>query len=282
MAALDADVLRAALGDSAAALLERIETFAEIDSTNSYLAGLPPPAAGRCHVVYADHQTAGRGRRDRRWHSESGKSLCLSVAWQFEPVPDDLPALTLAHGAAIVHALTRIGAEGLGIKWPNDILVGDAKLGGVLTETQVRGAEGVTVVTGVGINLEPVAVDLSAGGWSGAVASLDDATSDGPDRLHIAVAVIEAMVAAFDNFAELGLDAFRERYERYDALVGRDVDVETPDGLLVGTVLGIDEQGALLVNVHGETRRVIAGSIRRVSDDEAAANAGQPTGTGGA
>ena len=264
MATPEPEVLSAALNDRVSALLETIETFDEIDSTNTHLAKAPPPAPGRGRVAWAEHQTNGRGRRDNRWHSQPGKSLCLSIAWQFATPPDELPALTLALGAAIVHSLTRIGGRTLGLKWPNDILAGDAKLGGILTESQARGAGGVTVVAGIGLNLAPVEVDLSAGGWSGAIASLDTATGDGPDRLHVAVAVIESMVDAFQNFADLGLAAFRERYEQYDVLCGREIEIETPAGLLDGIALGIDSSGALLLDTGSETERVVTGSIRRL------------------
>lgn len=274
MAATEPAVLKAALNERVSSLLDSVETFDEIDSTNTYLAAAPPPAAGRGRIAWAEHQTAGRGRRDNRWHSEPGKSLCLSIAWQFATPPDGLPALTLAQGAAIVHALTRIGARGLGIKWPNDILAGDAKLGGILTEAQVRGAKGTTVVTGIGLNLAPVAVDLSAGGWSGAISSLEAATEGGPERLHVAVAVIEAIIDSFENFAEFGLDAFRERYDRYDALAGRDVEIDTGDGIRSGRVTGIDREGALLLEVDGEETRVVSGSIRRIGAAVAVRSAG--------
>jgi len=270
MAVLDATVLRAALHERAASRLDRIETFDEIDSTNSYLANKPPPGPGRGHLAYADHQTAGRGRQERRWQSEPGRSLCLSIAWRFESLPEHLPALTLAHGAAVVHALNRIGATGLKIKWPNDILLGNAKLGGILTETQFKGADDVVAVTGIGINLEPVEVDLSAGGWSGAISSLEAATEGGFERLHVAVAVIEAMTDAFDTYGLHGLDAFRERYETHDALVGREVEVDAGDGRLEGRVQGIDATGALLLDTGDTTERIVTGSIRRIPDSAAA------------
>ncbi len=266
MAALDPAALRAALPDSPSAKLDRIETFAEIDSTNSYLAGQPPPERGRAHVALADHQTAGRGRRGNRWRSAPGRSLCLSMAYRFEVTPGELPALTLSQGAAIVSALAALGARDLRLKWPNDILHGDAKLGGILTETQVRAADDVTVVTGVGLNLTPVEVDFSAGGWSGAASSLDAATSGGPDRLRVAAAVIEAMIETFTMFAAHGFAAFQAVYERHDALLGRDIEIDTPEGGFEGTVCGIDATGALLLDTAGGTERIVTGSIKRLAE----------------
>ena len=270
MAALDPAALRAALAESASGRLDRIETFDEIDSTNSYLASQPPPDPGRGHVALADHQTAGRGRHGNQWRSIPGRSLCLSMAYRFETTPGELPALTLSQGAAIVSALAALGAQGLRLKWPNDILHGDAKLGGILTETQVRAADNVTVVTGVGVNLAPVEVDLSAGGWSGAVSSLDAATSEGPDQLRVAVGVIESMVDTFATFAEHGFAAFHDAYVRHDALLGRSIEIDTPEGELEGTVRGVDTTGALLLDTDGSTARVVTGSIRRLVEPASA------------
>jgi BirA family biotin operon repressor/biotin-[acetyl-CoA-carboxylase] ligase len=264
MAALDPAALRAALADGASEQLDRIEAFDEIDSTNTHLGKQPPPRRGRGHVAIAAHQTAGRGRHGNRWQSAPGKSLCLSMAYRFESAPSGLPALTLSQGVAVISALAALGARDLKLKWPNDILHGDAKLGGILTETQVRAADDVTVVTGVGVNLSPVEVDLSAGGWSGSVSSLDAATSDGPDQLRVAAAVIDSMIDAFVTFAQHGFAAFHEAYVRHDALLGRGIEIDTPDGNFVGTVNGIDPSGALLLDADSATTRVVTGSIQRL------------------
>lgn len=270
MAALDPAALRAALNDDVSEQIDRIETFDEIDSTNSHLRKQPPPRPGCGHVAIAAHQTAGRGRRGNRWQSAPGKSLCLSMAYRFAATPGGLPALTLSQGVAVVSALASLGATDLKLKWPNDILHGDAKLGGILTETQVRAADDVTVVTGVGVNLSPVEVELSAGGWSGSVSSLDAATSDGPDQLRVASAVIESMINAFVTFAQHGFAAFHDAYIRHDALLGRGIEIDTPDGQFRGTVSGIDASGALLLDIDSRTTRVVTGSIQRLLEPASA------------
>ena len=109
MTELDAATIRQSL--SAAANLEHIEVFARIDSTNTYLMDQPAPMPGHFRVAIADHQTAGRGRRDRSWISEPGKSLCLSLSYRFVETPPDLPALTLALGVGVAECLTGIGQD---------------------------------------------------------------------------------------------------------------------------------------------------------------------------
>ncbi|MDJ0939283.1 MAG: biotin--[acetyl-CoA-carboxylase] ligase [Woeseiaceae bacterium] len=264
MAAFDSDAIRSALNERVAGRLQRIDAFEQIDSTNTFLIGEAAPEPGRCKVAITDHQTAGRGRRDNRWHSEPGRSLCLSMAYRFDATPASLPTLTLAQGVGIVRSLVELGASELRLKWPNDIVLSKAKLGGILTETQFRDQNSVTVVTGVGINLAPVAVDLSEGGWSGAIASLDAATTGGPDRFRVAVAVIEAMADTFVEFEREGFASFRDEFKRYDGLEGSHVEMDVEDGELTGQVLGIDDDGALLVDTGERTISVISGSIRRI------------------
>ena len=253
MAALDADAIRSALNERIAPRLERIDSIESIASTNTYLVGEAAPASGQCRVAIAEHQTAGRGRRENRWHSEPGRSLCLSASYCFATTPSGLPALTLAQGVGIVRALSGLGARDLKLKWPNDIVLSRAKLGGILTESRVRDADSVTVVTGVGINLAPVSVDLSNGGWSGAIASLDAATKGGPDRFRVAIAVIEAMTDTFVEYERRGFAAFREDFERYDGLVGCHVEVDVEAGELHGVVRGIDDDGALRLDTGERT-----------------------------
>ena len=163
MSSLDAGRVRQALQEFTAANLDRFDVFPTIDSTNTFLLGQPGPDAGRFQVAIADQQTAGRGRHDRRWLSPPGAGLSLSVAYTFTAMPGQLPALTLAIGVGVINALQELGVPNLALKWPNDIVAVDGKLGGILTEVQQSEDEGATVVTGIGINVhmrEPL--DLGA------------------------------------------------------------------------------------------------------------------------
>ena len=168
MSALDAAVLRRALAEASLASLEDLEVFASIPSTNTHLLAKSPPAAGRLHVALADHQTAGRGRRARQWLSPPGAGLCLSVAYTFAEPPGQLPCLTLAIGVGIVHALETLGVGGIGLKWPNDIVVRESKLGGMLAESHGVSTSGAAVVVGIGINLDlpPVILESLDSDWA--------------------------------------------------------------------------------------------------------------------
>ena len=140
MSSLDASAFRRPLSECTRAKLESLELFGEIASTNTYLMSQPAPTAGHCRVAIADHQTSGRGRHNRHWLSHPGDGLCLSLAYTFEKAPEHLPALTLALGVGVIGALQGLNVSGCRLKWPNDIVARDGKLGGILTEA-VKAAE---------------------------------------------------------------------------------------------------------------------------------------------
>ena len=105
MSTLDASVIQDSLAEASLARLDQVEVFPTIASTNTHLLAQPAPAPGRSRAALADHQTAGRGRHNRRWLTPPGAGLCLSLAYTFADQPQQLPALTLAIGVGIVDAL---------------------------------------------------------------------------------------------------------------------------------------------------------------------------------
>ena len=154
MTSLDADEIRRFINDPVRERLATIDVFAEVESTNSFLMQSPGPEPGMISIAATNNQTAGRGRHGKTWLSPPGSGLCLSVAYTFSTQPENLPALTLVLGLGGVHALEELGATDVGIKWPNDLVARDGKLGGILTEVQQQSAGGVTIITGIGINVD--------------------------------------------------------------------------------------------------------------------------------
>src|SRR3954463_13031747 len=114
-----------------------VRVLERCDSTNSVLLAAE---VLRPTLLACEEQTAGRGRRGRRWHSLPGGSITFSLARTIERPVRELAALSLVAGVASVRALRRLGAAGVALKWPNDLVVGGAKLGGILVETRAQGA----------------------------------------------------------------------------------------------------------------------------------------------
>ena len=148
MTRLNPDVIRDSLDETVAGRLAVFEAFDEIASTNSYLMDREAPSPGQFHVALTDNQVAGRGRHGRVWQSPAGSGLALSLAYTFAAQPANLAAITLAIGVGAIEALDRVGIGGVQLKWPNDLVADDGKLGGILTETQAQPDNAIKVVTG--------------------------------------------------------------------------------------------------------------------------------------
>lgn len=260
---LDAEVIRRSLEAEPAARLAELEVFENIDSTNSYLLSQPPPKAGRYRVAIADYQSAGRGRHESRWVSPPGAGLCLSFGYTFESSPEQLSSLTLAIGVGVVDALRELGLDGAGLKWPNDIVADDCKLGGILTELQSRGAAGVSVVAGIGLNVKvPPGNEMDFGSdWAKDVTDIASRVEPVPPRSTIAAIIIDKLLAVMQRYAEQGFAGFAGEWSRLDWLLSRDVIVTLASGQISGTAAGVDRDGALLIDTAGERVRVVSGSV---------------------
>jgi BirA family biotin operon repressor/biotin-[acetyl-CoA-carboxylase] ligase len=259
----DAAALRAALAPDVAARLASLEVFTELGSTNRHLLATPPPA-GQLRVCLADFQTAGRGRRGRAWLTPLGGGLCLSVSWQFADAPAELAALTLAVGVVVRRALARVAGVDIALKWPNDLVWDERKLGGILLEMTAEAQGGCHVVAGVGINVAlPAEMLATLSDWPrGAV---DLATARGgtpPSRLALAAALVAELAELFADYAAAGFAAYRSDWRAADFLKGRQVRLDEAGNALTGTALGIEADGALVVETApGARRRVIAGDV---------------------
>ncbi len=264
MSELDAGAISASLGEPALRRLERLEAFAEIGSTNSYLMHGEPPATGRFRVALTDNQTAGRGRHGRTWRSPPGTGICLSVAYTFAAQPRNLPALTLAAGLGLIDALERLGISGIALKWPNDLVAGDGKLGGILTESHTLGGSAILVVSGVGLNVKlPDDFDLGAGAERAQpVCDLASLSSDPPSANAIAAGLVDGLCGVFVDYETNGFAAYVGRWRERDWLRGRELRVDTRQRLLSGVAAGVADDGALLVKVDdGAVHRVTSGTV---------------------
>jgi BirA family biotin operon repressor/biotin-[acetyl-CoA-carboxylase] ligase len=261
---LNAENIREAIAEIPASRLDMLEVFSEIESTNSYLLDQPPPPVGRFRVAVADHQTAGRGRLDRVWHSPPSSGLCLSLAYTFRKVPDKLPSLTLALGIGVAEALERFGVGGISLKWPNDIVACGGKLGGILTEVKNGAGDGVTIVTGVGLNVDlPESMYASNNSsWAGKIVDLKACTANPPSRDKLSVTVFECLFDCMLRFESDGFAPFREVWRRHDWLQGKQIIAEMPDGRCSGMADGVDDDGALIVRTSEGQRRVLSGTIK--------------------
>jgi BirA family biotin operon repressor/biotin-[acetyl-CoA-carboxylase] ligase len=196
--------------------------------------------------------------------SPPGSGLCLSVAYTFKEQPDKLPALTLALGLGAIGALEELGAHGIELKWPNDLIALEGKLGGILTEVQQQSAAAVMVVAGIGVNVD-VRGQLDFGVETDRAlqaVNLKDICNPQPSFVETAGQLTSHLLRAFVDFETSGFAATANRWARYDWLLGREVRIDTVGQQFSGIGAGIADDGALLVDTP-ETgiRRVLSGTI---------------------
>jgi BirA family biotin operon repressor/biotin-[acetyl-CoA-carboxylase] ligase len=211
-----------------------------------------------------DHQTAGRGRQGRRWLSRPGSSICLSIAYTFDGRPTALSAATLPVGVAVVRALEDAGIPGARLKWPNDIVIRDGKLGGVLTEVHSSARDKTSIVVGIGLNVDLGDASLldPAKAGIGAVRDIASVVSGTPPDANAIVALlIERVLGSLVRFEADGLEPFIEAWQRLDWLRGQRVTVEAGPRRMDGVCEGIDGDGALLLRDGSSRQRVLSGSV---------------------
>lgn len=259
---LDAAAIRNALPQWSAGRLRNLELHEELASTSDRLLAVTDLPAGRFDACLAEYQNAGRGRRGRRWLAPFASGLCLSVNWNFRDAPAAPGALSLAIGVATLRALRRQNIHGLALKWPNDIVHGRRKLGGILIDMRGEAAGPAYVVVGCGINVrlpQGLRAKLQAEGIEAAgLAELIDLP---PGRNALAASIVNEIALALEEFGLRGLPAFMDEWQDADDLIDQPVSVQQGSGTIEGLARGIDADGALLVDVGGDRRRILSGEV---------------------
>lgn len=235
--------------------------YEEIESTNVEAKSLARSGAPEGTVVIAEAQTAGRGRLGRRWSSPAGKGLLFSVLLRPALPMRDVHLLTLVGACAVADAIESMIDTPIGIKWPNDLFVGDRKIGGILMEVAGEQDKVDWVVVGIGINVNaeysqlPVALRRTA-------TSLKSANGEAVDRSELLARVLLQLDAQYAKALADGFDAAFSGFRRRDYLMGRSISVEAKGGSVLGTAAGIDEHGALVVRLsQRQIRRFHSGDV---------------------
>lgn len=243
--------------------LRRVALGLRVDSTNQRL--LDAPSADDPQALFAEAQTAGRGRRGRDWRSPFGANLYLSLAWSFAAWPPKLGCLPLAVGVAATRALSAAGLDGVQLKWPNDLRIGDAKLGGILIESRSEIGGACRVVIGIGLNVAMNAAQAADLGqpWIAVHAAQDAAGRPRVSRNALAARLLAELAAAVTAFEATGFATFAADWQRLDLAAGRAVRISAAGaGELDGIACGIDDDGALIVETpDGRRQHLHAGEV---------------------
>ena len=239
-------------GDRLGPMEGRLVWHDEADSTNTIALGLAEHGADEGTVVAADRQTAGRGRRGRTWASPAGAGIYASVV--LRPSLRAAPFLTIAAGVAIAEGIAAASGLQCDLKWPNDVHASDRKLAGILAE----GTAG-RVVVGFGINVRPASMppDVAA-----RATSIGSELGRDVDR---GLVLVECLAALWQRYQHVEarrerevLDAWRARAGR---TMGRPIQWHGPDAVEHGTMAGVDEEGALLMDTGERVVRIVSGEV---------------------
>ena len=238
----------------------RVETVSETGSTNADVAERFRAGEEEGLVLVAGHQTAGRGRLGRSWVTTPGSSLTVSFLLVPDAPAERWPWLPLLTGVAAAGAVRRTAGVEVTLKWPNDVLVGGRKLGGILLE-RVEGARPGAVV-GIGLNLGQTREELPVPEATSLALESDAVV----DRSELLTALLDELGAAYDAWTA-GAD-LRPRYLELCSTPGQQVRVAVPGGEVVGEAVDVDEDGRLVVrSADGSEDRLAVGDVVHVRPD---------------
>ncbi len=239
--------------------MSEIILYNSLDSTNNEAKRLASDGANCGTAVVARHQSAGRGRLGRTWHSPDAGNLYLSLIHRSSLPADRLSGITLDAAVAIADVLETAGLS-VGLKWPNDLIVEDRKVGGILTELAIDDGQ-ATVILGLGLNVNATVEDFPPELHAKAT-SMSIETGETHDLDWLAQRIsgsLRAKLAAFEVRQRPDIQAYQLR----NVLLDEAIEYEATGGRRPGIVQGLDEHGALLVTdlVDGNTVTVRSGEV---------------------
>ncbi len=239
---------------------KQIYSYPTIDSTNTEGKRLAEEGAEHGSVVVAEVQTAGRGRRGHQWSSPKGAGIWFSLILKPELLPGDAATLTLVAAMAVVKAIGRLPGAQPQIKWPNDVLLSQKKVCGILTEMSAQIDYINYIVTGIGINVRPQAFPEDC---AGTATALEQELGALPiSRAALLQAVLEEFECYYQQYMQtLDVSLFRQEYHQYLINLDKQVRVLDPKGAYEGIARGINEKGELLVEREGIRTAVNSGEV---------------------
>ncbi|MBS0185996.1 MAG: biotin--[acetyl-CoA-carboxylase] ligase [Proteobacteria bacterium] len=231
----------------------KLEIFESLPSTQTYLKSMTSSSP---YVCLAERQTNGKGRFGRPWHSPFGQNIYLSLLYHFQKDISELSGLSLMISLSIIKTLNQLFKKTIvfQLKWPNDIVVNQKKLGGVLIEMQAESYGLSTAVIGIGLNVNMIEKDA----LPFECASLRDFHKTSIDRNEICQILLKNLFEDLRVFQEQGFDAFQKSWPLFDALYNKSITLKIGERTISGIAKGINEMGHLLLAEEDKTLRTFA------------------------
>jgi len=240
-------------------LTPEIEVHSLIDSTNDYLMRRLPNQLTQGQVCLAEYQSAGRGRRGRQWVSPFGSQIYLSMYWSLEEGLSAAMGLSLLSALAVSDAVYEASGIQVQLKWPNDVYIEGVKLAGILIDLEGQALEPSHSVIGIGLNLNMPgkAAEKIDQGWT----DLQSHSETTIDRNVLSAALISSLYTRLLQHRKEGLNVMLDEWHAHDVYLNKRVKLHTGERVTTGICRGINNQGALLLEVDGQVKPIYGGEV---------------------
>lgn len=247
---------------------KQLRLVSKTESTQNEAYAWAAAGAPEGALIVAEEQVSGRGRRGHVWHSPAGKGIWMSMVLKPRISLQFTPHLTLLTAVAVCRAIKRIASIQVGIKWPNDLLVNDRKVCGILLESVAEDERLIHVIAGIGISVNLDEQDYPSA--LGKIAtSLKIECGQEIDRATLLAEVLLEWEQLYKLYEEKGFGTIRTLWEANSVMIGRSVTIETPYGVAQGTAQGLDEMGALVLQLpNGAVQKVFSGDVRFADESQ--------------
>jgi BirA family biotin operon repressor/biotin-[acetyl-CoA-carboxylase] ligase len=236
----------------------------QTDSTNSQAKRLADEGAPEGTVVVAESQTGGRGRRGRSWFSPAGQSIYTSIILRPPMAPAQAPQITLMTAVAAARALQEATGLNATIKWPNDILIADKKIAGILTEISTEMDAVDYVVVGLGINVNTTAADMPPDIQSIATSVRIESGARFP-RTDLLCSLLQHFESSYETLQRDGFRPIMAQWRQMSDIIGQPVYVDVLDVRHTGIVEAVDDDGVLILkDENGQRHRIFSGDVTRL------------------
>ena len=242
-----------------AKLFSTIEVLPTVDSTADHLTRWWKSRPGDGRICIAEHQTSGRGRKGRKWVSPFGANLYFSLGLNLPMGLSALGGLSLAVGIGLTRFLNEYTQQRVRLKWPNDLLVNNKKLAGILVEASGDSNDNSFLNIGIGINWDMREEHI--GEIDQPWVNLKEILDKDICRNEILAKILLQLDDVLNNYIESGFDSFRKEWSSYSAFYGKPVVIHTHQGKVVGSEVGIDKSGAIKIKTTDGEKRYFSGEV---------------------
>ena len=226
-------------------------------STNTYAQSLAKESPAKSFAVLAERQTSGRGRRGRQWQSPYAENLYLSLVVPITGGLRQLEGISLVVGLAVLNTLKAFGIKDAGVKWPNDVLVADKKIAGVLLELSGDPADCASLVIGIGLNVNMQEDSAITQAWTSMAVELGALL----DRNQVSIALLRQLNVTLERFFADSFSSFKCEWEADHLWQGKEALLSSGEHVIHGTIMGVDDGGALRLCVEGVERVFSGGEL---------------------